>query len=123
MTQMQVPEDGTVVTVRSLRVEKGPEQKAQRKERAAAIDVDSVNGHAHQASGSKVFHLKILVPEERSDDAVYETTGDCRHCVFRICCWKFAAANAKCHACVQPALSESIAGHRSAGGCSDLAHD
>jgi hypothetical protein len=41
---MQVPEAGTVVTVRSLRVEKGPEQKAQRKERAAAIDVDSVNG-------------------------------------------------------------------------------
>jgi hypothetical protein len=32
--------------------------------RAAAIDVNSVNGHAHQARGSKAFHLTILVPEE-----------------------------------------------------------
>ena len=60
----------TVVTVRSLRVEKGPEQKAQRKEPAAAIDVDSVNERAHQADGSEVFRLRILVSKERSDAAV-----------------------------------------------------
>jgi hypothetical protein len=51
-------------------VEKGPEQKAQRKEPAAAIDVDSVNERAHQADGSEVFRLRILVSKERSDAAV-----------------------------------------------------